>query len=363
MVKSCYIHIPFCKKICSYCDFCKMYYDKKFVSKYLNKLKEEIDSNYNGEVLDTIYIGGGTPSSLEIDELKELFDILSVFKKNQNIEYTIEANLDSIDEDKIKLFIKNGINRISIGIESIDKNNLIFLEREFNKDDCISKINMIRKLGISNINLDLMYALPNENINILKKDLEFILSLNPEHISTYSLIIEDHTKLGISNTSNISDELDLEMYQVICNTLKKNHYNHYEISNFSKEGYESKHNMCYWTNEEYYGFGLGASFYLNNKRGSNTRSINEYPKIVSLEEVDISSKIEYEILLGLRLLNGIDLELFKKKYSKELKEIYDYHELVDNKFLIEENHHLRIPEDKIYVSNQIIVKVLENMVQ
>ena len=359
MIKNCYIHIPFCKKICSYCDFCKLYYDKKFISNYLVKLRDEINNKYRGEVLDTIYIGGGTPSCLAISELEELFDILSILKKNKNIEYTIEANIDSIDKDKILLFVKNGINRISIGIESVNKDNLLFLERDFNKEECISKINMIKELGINNINLDLMYALPNEDINMLNDDLDFIIKLKPQHISTYSLIIEDHTKLGINNISNISDDIDDEMYKVICKKLRENNYNHYEISNFSKEGYYSRHNMCYWENKEYYGFGLGASFYLDNKRGTYTRSISKFPSIVSLEDVEIEDKIEYEIILGLRLLRGINLIEFKKKYNNELKDIYDYSELVNSGFLIEEDNYLRIPEEKIYVSNEIIVKVLE----
>ena len=359
MVKSCYIHIPFCNTICSYCDFCKMYYHKKFVKDYFKKLKEEINRDYQGEVLDTIYIGGGTPSCLSYSELEELFEILSVLKKNKSIEYTIECNLESITIEKIKLFVLNGINRISIGIESIDSNNLLLLDRKFDKEECISKIKMIRDSGIKNLNLDLMYALPDESMDILKKDLEFLLSLEPEHISTYSLIIEDHTKLGIHRIKNISDDVDFDMYQMICHLLKENGYHHYEISNFAKEGGYSKHNLCYWKNLEYYGFGLGASSYINSIRKSNTRSLEQYPISCDLEEVNKEQKMEYEILLGLRLLDGIDLLEFYKKYNIELIEIYPYSDLVDMGLLIEDDHHLRIPEDKIYVSNEIIVKLLE----
>ena len=362
MVKNCYIHIPFCNKICSYCDFCKLFYNKKFVNKYLTELEKEIKNNYKNEKMETIYIGGGTPSCLSIEELERLFQILSFIKKANNIEYTIEANVESLDKEKLLLMHKYGINRISIGIETIDSNNLNILDRVSDKDKIISTIKMIRDIGFNNINLDLMYAIPGEDISTLEKDIDFILNLDPEHISTYSLIIENNTKLSINNTKYIDDELDFKMYSLICDKLKNSGYKHYEISNFAKEGYYSKHNMCYWNNDEYYGFGLGASSYLNNYRYSNTRSINNYKNNIMLDKefVDLDSKIEYEILLGLRLIAGIDLDLFKKQYKKELIELYDYNLLVSQGLLCLKNNHLFIPEDKLYVSNEIIVKLIQN---
>ena len=274
MIKSCYIHIPFCNTICSYCDFCKLLYNEKIVDSYLEHLEKEIRSIYKNEILDTIYIGGGTPSSLNLYQLDKLFNILNILKKSDNIEYTIECNFDSITIDKLKLFKKYGINRLSFGLESTIKNNLDILERNISKNMVRKTIKQCRSLGFNNINIDLMYAIPNENIIDLEKDIDFILSLDVEHISTYSLIIEEHTKLYINNTNYISEDLDYEMYKLICNKL--NNYNHYEISNFAKEGYYSRHNMCYWKNRKYYGFGLGASSYILDKRINNTKSINKY---------------------------------------------------------------------------------------
>ena len=362
-MKSCYIHIPFCNKICSYCDFCKLYYNKELVNKYLSSLEKEIKEIYKEEVLETIYIGGGTPSSLSIDELEKLFKILSILNKDKNIEYTIENNFDSITKEKLQLYKKYGINRLSFGIETTNKDYLNLLNRSLSKDKVKEIINYSKEIGINNINVDLIYALPNESIIDLEKDIDFILSLNIPHISTYSLIIEDNTILKINNYKNISEDLDSEMYNYICKRLKDNNYIHYEISNFSKEGYYSKHNLCYWNNKEYYGFGLGSSSYINNKRITNTRSITNYLKgkyIKEEEIIDTDSNIEYEVILNLRKKEGIDLISFKDKYKKDLLSIYNYEELVNNNFLILKNNHLYIPEDKWYISNEIIVRLLNN---
>ena len=365
MITSAYIHIPFCNNICSYCDFSKIYYDKKFVERYLKELEKDILSTYNNEELKTIYIGGGTPSSLSLDELKVLFKILSKLNKSKSYEYTIECNFDSITKEKLDLFKEVGINRISFGLESINKDNLSFLERSL----AITKVKEIIKycesINLTNINLDLMYALPNETLDVLEKDIDFILDLNVPHISTYSLIIEDHTKLGINKTKPISEELDNKMYKLICSKLKD--YNHYEISNFAKDGYESKHNLVYWHNEEYYGFGLGAAGYIDNVRYTKTKSItkyldSDYINSKNIEYLSTKDKIEYEVLLNLRLIEGIDLLRFKDKYNRELKEYYKYQKLIDRELLTLKDNHLFIPEDLWYISNRIIVELLMEVI-
>lgn len=361
ITKSCYIHIPFCNRICSYCDFCKIYYNKDLVKRYLTSLKKEIESNYNQEVLKTIYIGGGTPSSLDTYELEYLFNILSILKKDKNIEFTIEGNFESTTKEKLDLYKKYGINRLSFGIESTNKDNLNFLERSLDKEKVKEVLDYAKEIGITNINVDLIYAIPKETNEILKKDIEYILSLNIPHISTYSLIIEDNTKLKINNEKNIDEEKDYEMYKTICNTLKNNNYNHYEISNFSKKGYESLHNTCYWNNDRYYGFGLGASSYINNIRSTNTRSITKYLKndyIYEQETLSKKDEMEYEVILNLRKKDGINLELFKEKYNIDLINVYNYRNLLENKLLSLSNNNLSITEDKWYISNEIIVKLL-----
>lgn len=362
MPNNCYIHIPFCNKICLYCDFSKLLYNKKIVSNYLQEMAREIASIYQGEELKTIYIGGGTPSALSLEELEILFKILARLNKSKEIEYTIEGNFESTTEEKLILYKKYGINRLSFGLESISPKNLKFLERTVIKKQVEEVIKKARELGFNNINIDLMYALPNETKEDLQKDLDYFLSLEVEHISTYSLIIEPNTKISIANVKNIDEDLDYEMYELICTKLHENNYNHYEISNFSKKDYESKHNLCYWNNNTYYGFGLGASSYLNNQRITNTRSVTNYLKgLYQLEKENLSKKeiIEYEIILNLRKSSGIDLKIFQEKYQKELKEFYNYYFLVEEGLLKETTNFLFIPEDKWYISNEIIVHFLE----
>ena len=339
-----------------------MFYNKKFVSNYLEALDREIYDVYRGEELETIYIGGGTPSSLDISELKKLFSTLEMLDRSNSCEFTIECNIENTDEEKIKLFSEVGINRISFGVESFNKKNLSLLERESSYEKVVELVKLCRKYGINNINVDLMYALPDEDIEVLRKDLEMIFSLDVEHISTYSLIIEDHTKLSINGIKNISEDLDSEMYDVICNEMKNHGYSHYEISNFCKKGYESRHNLCYWNNKSYYGFGLGASGYIDNRRYSNTRSLNEYiDGNIILEEDYLTDDdiMEYEVILNLRKKEGISLNDFYSKYEVNFSDVFDYKYLVEKKLLILENNHLYIPEDKWYISNEIIVKLLE----
>ena len=365
MIKNCYIHIPFCDRICSYCDFCKMLKYDKFVDDYLIALEKEIKYFYKGEELETIYIGGGTPSSLNLKQLEKLFDILSIFKKSKNIEYTIEGNFESTSKEKLDLYKKVGINRLSFGIETINKNGLELLDRSIDLDKIEEVIKYSRSIGFNNINVDLIYALPKESIKDLKKDLDYIYSLDLEHISTYSLIIENHTKLKILDTKNIDEDLDYDMYKYICDNMKKHGYIHYEISNFAKEGYESKHNTCYWDNSNYYGFGLGASSYIENRRTTNTRSLNNYmeeryPK--EIEYLDKYDTMEYEVILNLRKKDGIDLIKFKDKYDIDLINVFNYTDLIVMGLLRLDNNHIYIPEDKWYISNSIIIDIIKRRV-
>lgn len=362
----CYIHIPFCNKICSYCDFCKVFYKEELVDKYLEELEREIEDSYNEEEIDTIYIGGGTPSSLNLSQLEKLFNIVKKLNINNLLEYTIECNFDSITEEKLDLFKSNKVNRISFGLESINKDNLKLLERKIDKNKVIDTINYCHNIGIDNINVDLMYALPDESLEVLEKDIDFIKSLDITHISTYSLILEEHTKLSINNTKYIDEDLDREMYDLICNKLSD--YDHYEISNFAKsKEYRSKHNMKYWKNKEYYGFGLGAAGYEGNVRYNKTKSItkylnSDYMMDNGIEILELHDKVYYEVIMNLRTSDGIDLIDFKNKYNKELKDYYDYSSLVEEKIIKLENNRLVIPENLWYISNSVIVKLLDSEV-
>lgn len=359
MIKNCYIHIPFCEHICSYCDFCKLLYHHKFVDPYLDHLEKEIQSIYQHEVLDTIYIGGGTPSSLSLKELEKLFGVLDVFQRSKDIEFTIECNFSSITLEKLKLFKRVGITRISFGLESVIEKNLSLLDRYESKKRAKDVVSLCQNMGFL-INIDLMYAIPNEKLQELEYDLDFILSLNVDHISTYSLIIEDHTKLSIENYAYIDEDLDHKMYQLICDKL--HHYHHYEISNFAKRGCEAKHNLCYWKNKQYYGFGLGASSYVGNKRITNTRSINHYLQddyILDWEVLSESDIMDNEMILGLRLLTGVNKKEFYSKYGVDIEQIYPIDELVSKKLILNTDC-ISIPIDKIYISNEVLIHFIRS---
>lgn len=356
MIKSVYIHVPFCETICSYCDFCKFYYNEKMVDCYLKALKKEIESIYNNEIIETIYIGGGTPTSLSIKQLKQLFEIIRKLKTN-NLEYTIECNIENISEEKLKLFKEYGINRISIGVQSFNEKNLKYLNRKHTKEEVFSKIKLVKKY-FNNINIDLIYAIPGQKLEELKKDINLILILDVSHISTYSLIIENHTILKNNSVKNIDDELDFEMYKLICEMLKD--YEHYEISNFGK--IKSKHNLTYWNNDEYYGFGLGASGYINEIRYDNTKSFNAYINgnyRLNEEYQTDKIKIENEFILGLRKKEGINTNLFKEKYDKDIMDMHVIKELINNNKLIYKDNYLYINPIYIYTSNDILLNFID----
>src|SRR5574344_62578 len=356
-----YIHIPFCHEICSYCDFCKMLYNKEFVSKYLKALDDEVNEYYMDDVLNTIYIGGGTPSSLNTSELNILFNILKKLKRSSNLEFTFECNPDDLNGELLAMLSQNGVNRISIGVESFNQNNLTLMNRKAKFEDLKEKITLIRSYGINNINLDLIYALPNETMDILKKDLKLILKLNPEHISTYSLMIEDNTVLKINKVKRVNDDLDAKMYDYLCHKLKRKGYLHYEVSNFAKSGYESKHNLGYWHNEEYYGFGLGASGYMNGFRYDNTKNLTSYLNHeYHLNEALLSKQdiMEYELMLGLRLLKGINLNEFYQKYDANIQEVFPVKPLLKSEELIYKNGYIFINPKYIYVMNEILLKMI-----
>ena len=214
-MRSVYIHIPFCSNICSYCDFCKFLYNEEWAKTYLDVLEREINTYYENDTIKTIYVGGGTPSSLSIDDLIRLFKILSVFKRSDEFEFTFECNVTDITPELMVILENNGVNRLSVGIESFNKNNLKYLNRKYDKDTIIEKINLAKKY-FENINVDLIYALPIESMHTFKSDVKNILKLDVPHISTYSLIIEEHTKLYNDKTEPIDEDDDSEMYEYIC---------------------------------------------------------------------------------------------------------------------------------------------------
>lgn len=360
-IDSVYIHIPFCKTICSYCDFCKIFYNEKYINDYLNTLENDIKTYYEEDVIKTLYIGGGTPSSLSIEELSKLFNIVKTFKLAKDFEFTVELNIEHITKELLELLYNNKVNRLSIGVQTFNQKHLKFLNRNHNKDEVIKSINLAKKIGFNNINIDLIYAIPNQTKEELVDDINSFLDLDVNHISTYSLIIEPRTALYVNKVDYIDENLDYEMYELINEILTKNGYKHYELSNYSKPGYESNHNLQYWNNFEYYGFGAGASGYIKDVRYTNTSSITKYINKHYRDEeefVDSKTKLENEFILGLRKINGINKQEFYQKYGFDIYEVPNVDKLVKEGKLIDNSNNIYIDSKYLYLSNEILINFM-----
>ncbi len=319
-VNSLYIHIPFCESICDYCDFTKLQYFRIFAIPYLKRLKEELEVVASNKEVKTIYVGGGTPTSLDDDLFLELLQMIKPYTTKVQ-EYTFECNPESLSLNKVKMMKSNGVNRISIGVESTDDKILKSINRHHTFNDVKNAVTLLKENGIDNINLDLILGLPNVSEKMLEKDIKNILSLNPNHISCYSLTVHEHTVFFLNEILPPTEEFAYEAYKKVDEILKKNGYLHYEVSNWAKPGYQSEHNLTYWRNEEYYGVGLGASGYIDDTRYKNTTNLNEYLKGNNEKETEIvglKDLEEYQIMLNLRTIEGLDLTLFKNLFNKDL---------------------------------------------
>jgi len=297
-------------------------YFHSFAEKYLVALKKELNEKVTNKELDTIYIGGGTPTSLNDEQFEELLKMVDPLAKSVK-EYTVEANPESLTLSKIKLLKKYGVNRVSIGVESTNNQILKSINRKHTFEDVKTAVDNLRENGINNINLDLIIGLPNVSFKMLEKDICNILSLNPNHISCYSLTVHEHTVFYINKIEEPNEEYSYEAYKTINSLLEENGFIHYEVSNWSKPGFESLHNLTYWRNEQYYGLGLGASGYIDNIRYKNTTNFNKYISFkneIEQEVVTLEDNRQYEIMLRLRTKEGIDVLDFKDKFGYDIYE-------------------------------------------
>ena len=322
-----YIHMPFCKRKCYYCDFVSYENKEKLIPKYVEAIKKEIDYNkLSNYIIDTIYMGGGTPS---IIDSKYISKILKEIPYNEKTEITIEINPGTVDENKLKSYKEAGINRISIGLQSTDDTILETIGRIHKYSDFIHMYKLARDIGFKNINVDLMLALPGQTLETLNESVDKVIALQPEHISVYSLILEDNTKLkslvDLGKLTLCSDEYERQMYWSVKKKLEKASYINYEISNFCKPGFYSRHNVDCWEQKQYIGIGAAAHSFKNGLRYSNISSLEEYienvnsgniEKNVILEErIEGKAEMDEYMLLGLRKLDGIDIKLFEEKFG------------------------------------------------
>ncbi|MCD7840439.1 MAG: radical SAM family heme chaperone HemW [Erysipelotrichaceae bacterium] len=361
-MRSLYVHIPFCDHICAYCDFCKVYTIQKWIDSYLDALAYEMkDKDIEGDY-DTIYIGGGTPSSLNINQLTKLFELLTPLS-NKVLEYTIEVNPESMNEDKLDLMMKYHINRLSIGVQTFHDNLLKNIDRYHTSNKAIKLIQGAKSKGIEDINVDLMYGLPSQSLQDVYEDIDMIKKLDISHVSIYSLILEDHTKLKTLDYKPLNDEEDAYWYDHINEYLSHQGFKHYEVSNY----YYSKpslHNLVYWHYQDYDGIGVSAHALKNHQRYENTRSITAYMKHHYLEsKILLTNKDEMfeKIMMGLRLVAGIDIFEFNNLYQVDIINLYQttidkYQQL--HMLEIVDNHLRTTPLGMKYL-NTILVDFLE----
>lgn len=384
-----YIHIPFCIRKCQYCDFLSFPAGEEIMEQYINQLLIEMKVRsvlWKDRVVDTIFLGGGTPSILKEKQIEKIMQgIFSCFQVEKDAEITMEMNPKTVTEEKLKVCRENGINRISFGVQSFDDKYLKILGRIHGSRDFYENYDMARKVGFSNINLDLMSGLPGQSVEEIKRELEKAIQLSPEHISYYGLIIEEGTLFyekygeeekrreeGEERKSDAlpGEELEREMYLCISETLKGQGYVHYEISNYGKPEYQCRHNLKYWERKEYLGLGLGAASLMENVRYGNLRELKEYLKrdfslhadsmLMETEVLDEKACMEEFMFLGLRKLQGISKTEFFKEFQKKYEDVYkEVHKALLSKELIqEEGDYVRLSEKGIDVSNYVMAEYL-----
>lgn len=328
MPKSAYIHIPFCKSKCKYCSFVS-FNKPELVTGYIYSLMKEISDSYRGETLNTLYFGGGTPSLIPIELISK---VIRKFTISDNTEVTLEVNPDDCSSEYFEQLKKAGINRLSIGSQTFDDEILTLIGRRHNSKQIKQAVKDAKDAGFENISVDLIYGLPNQTIDKLEFDLDKFLELNIQHISTYGLKIEENSFFGKNPPSNTpNDDEQADMYEKINEVLEINGFHRYEVSNFAKSGYESKHNLNYWNNEEYYGFGVSAHGYVDGIRYSNFCTIEKYMENPSKHEygkfLTPKEKLEEEIFLGFRKSDGIDISkinsLYGINFDSKFKEVLD----------------------------------------
>ncbi|MFN2745267.1 radical SAM family heme chaperone HemW [Bacillus sp. z60-18] len=338
-MKSAYIHIPFCEHICHYCDFNKFFIQSQPVDEYLRSLEKEMANSMEEAghpELRTIFIGGGTPTSLSAGQLEQLLDsIRNILKPSENmIEFAVEANPDDLSSEKLNVLKAAGVNRLSFGVQTFEDELLEKIGRVHKQKDVLVSFERARSAGFDNISLDLMFGLPGQQIDHLAASLDTALALGAEHYSVYSLIVEPKTVFyNLMKKGRLHlppQDQEAEMYELIMNKMAEADISQYEISNYAKKGCESKHNLTYWNNEEYFGFGAGAHGYINRKRTVNAGPVKHYIDLIDncgfpykeTHQVTRNERIEEEMFLGLRKTAGVSKVRFFEKYGEALDSLF-----------------------------------------
>lgn len=368
---SAYVHIPFCTQICYYCDFSKVFIKNQPVDAYLQALIREFRS-YDITELRTLYIGGGTPTSISAVQLDYLLtELIRDLNLNTLEEFTIEANPGDLTVDKIEVLQKSAVNRVSLGVQTFNDKHLKRIGRSHNEAQIYSTIDALKTAGFQNISIDLIYALPGQTMDDVRSNVDKALSLNIPHLSLYSLILEHHTvfmnKMRRGKLHLPTEDLEAEMFEYIISEMERNGFEHYEISNFTKPGFESRHNLMYWDNVEYYGVGAGASGYLDGIRYRNRGPIQHYLKGVSEGNARLSEEVlsknemmEEELFLGLRKKEGVSIGKFEQKFGTSFEKRYGQivQELQSDGLLKENNGFIQMTKKGLFLGDTVAEKFI-----
>lgn len=363
---SAYVHIPFCTQICYYCDFSKVFIKNQPVDEYLQALIREFES-YDIKKLRTLYIGGGTPTSITAEQLEYLLTNLTKHLDLSVLEeFTIEANPGDLTEDKIEVLKRSAVNRVSLGVQTFNDKHLKQIGRSHNEAQIYSTISNLKEAGFHNISIDLIYALPGQTMEDVKENVAKAIALDIPHLSLYSLILEHHTvfmnKMRRGKLQLPKEDLEAEMFEYIISELEANGFEHYEISNFTKTGFESRHNLMYWDNAEYFGVGAGASGYLNGVRYRNRGPIQHYLKAVaqgnarlSEEKLTKDEMMEEELFLGLRKKTGVSIARFEEKFGLSFEERYGQivRELCQQGLLVLDDKVVRMTKKGLFLGDTV----------
>ena len=368
---SAYVHIPFCTQICYYCDFSKVFIKNQPVDSYLEYLIEEYDS-YDIKKLRTLYIGGGTPTALSAPQLAFLLEKLTdKLDLSYLEELTIEANPGDLDEEKIAVLKASPVNRVSLGVQTFNDRMLKQIGRSHLEKDIYENITNLKKAGFDNISIDLIYALPKQTMEDVKTNVAKAIALDIPHMSLYSLILENHTvfmnRMRRGKLPLPKEDLEAEMFEYIIAELEKAGFEHYEISNFSKPGFESRHNLMYWDNAEYYGIGAGASGYVDGVRYKNHGPIRHYLQAVEAgnarvqeEVLTLKEKMEEELFLGLRKKAGVSKKRFEEKFGLSFEDQYGavVSELTEQGLLVPDRDIVRMTKQGLFLGDTVAEKFI-----
>lgn len=379
MPKSVYLHIPFCNRICPYCDFNKYVLKGQPVYEYLEALQKEMKvtiAKHPSEQIQTIFVGGGTPTALDSEQMKIFLDAIQEYFQPQsaNLEFSMEANPESVDAEKLRIMKEGGVNRLSFGVQTFEPELLRKIGRMHDQEDVYRSLRLAKEAGFNNISIDLMFGLPNQTLEMLDRTLDIAFTLDIPHFSVYSLKVEEgtffHTLYKKDKLPLPSEEEEVKMYEHLIERMIKEGYSQYEISNFARPGYESKHNLTYWRNEEYYGLGAGAHGYVAGIRHVNAGLVQEYIRLVQEQDtpyiethqVTPLEAMEEMMFMGLRIQEGVSKQKFYEKHQIQLEDAYgsEIKDLLERQLLQTDGARYYLTHRGIFLGNEVFATFLKD---